>query len=537
MAPRATGRFDRGFIVPGLVAGLVGGLAMALVSLALRAAFGVPHPVELASDRIIPLLSIERFSLLARLLGGLEGGRIVAVLSTIGLQVLLGGAGGVVYHAARERAGRGSAARGARHVSGAVLGSLLLVVWVVGVALLWPALASNYRGVPPGPARLGSALGLLLSFAAYGGVVVLVHRALGSPRPERATSSDEGTRGVPPVTRRTLLVGGVAVLLAAASGGLIRSLYRRATIGAFGYDGLRVRGPHTDPITPNDLFYVVTKNIVDPDIDRDRWRLEVTGQVRRPQRYTYEELRSLPSVGQTTTLECISNSVGGGLMSNARWRGVPLGFLIDRAGPLPGSTSLLLHAADGYTHSVPVDRAMSETVLVAYEMNDAPLPPRHGYPARALVPGAYGEVSVKWLDRIEVLDHTAEGYYERQGWRAGVVVTTARIDRPSKNERMSLASNPRVSLGGVAYAGDRGVSSVEFSIDAGRTWSPAGIDYRESALSWIVWSADWAPEGPGRHELTVRATDGLGVLQPAAERPVAPAGASGYHRIIVHIEP
>jgi DMSO/TMAO reductase YedYZ molybdopterin-dependent catalytic subunit len=259
--------------------------------------------------------------------------------------------------------------------------------------------------------------------------------------------------------------------------------------------------------------------------------------VERPRTYRFEELSAHSVVTQLQTLECISNSVGGGLMSNAVWRGVPLRALIEPARPRPGVKQVVFHAADGYVHAVSLGKAMDPTTLVAYEMNGVPLPDRHGYPARLLVPGTYGEVSVKWVDRIELVGEPVEGYYERQGWRPWFVHTTSRFDRPISGQSLSLVREPAVDLGGVAFAGDRGISKVEVSVDDRRTWQETAIDYQASPLSWSLWSYQWRPSNPGDYMLAVRATDGTGALQVSKRRGVAPSGATGLHTISVHVEP
>jgi DMSO/TMAO reductase YedYZ molybdopterin-dependent catalytic subunit len=238
-------------------------------------------------------------------------------------------------------------------------------------------------------------------------------------------------------------------------------------------------------------------------------------------------------VAQETTLECISNGVGGGLMSNAVWRGIPLPVLLERAGVGGAARRALFHASDGYTHALSLERAMRPTTLVVYEMNGMALPRRHGFPVRLVVPGAYGEISVKWLDRIEVVDGPAEGYYERQGWRAERVRTTSRFDRP-RNGQTFPAGMP-VSLGGVAFAGDRGIQAVEVSVDGGSSWEPVSIDYPGTPLTWVVWSSTWTPAAPGSYEVMVRAIDRSGEVQEATRRPVSPSGASGRHAIRVRV--
>jgi len=255
----------------------------------------------------------------------------------------------------------------------------------------------------------------------------------------------------------------------------------------------------------------------------------VDGAVERPFHVTLEELRALELVTQEITLECISNGVGYGLLSNAVWTGVSLGLLVGRARPLPAARVVAMRGVDGYVHTLELDRAVRGGSLVALDMNDAPLVGRHGAPARAVVPGAYGEVSVKWLTQITVLDHAEKGYYESQGWMAGTVHTTSVIDVPRRGQR--LAAGERVIVRGVAYAGDRGVSRVELSTDGGDSWSAASIDYARSSFAWALWSATWTPAASGVHTLVVRAYDGTGRVQEQASHGFAPAGATGLHSV------
>jgi DMSO/TMAO reductase YedYZ molybdopterin-dependent catalytic subunit len=282
------------------------------------------------------------------------------------------------------------------------------------------------------------------------------------------------------------------------------------------------------PITPNRDFYVVTKNLVDPRVLGSVWRLRVGGLVDRPYELTASDLAAMPRVEREATLECISNGVGYGLLSNAVWGGVTMGSLLDRASPLGAARWVNLRAADGYTHSLALERARRPATLVADTMNGEPLPDLHGFPARAIVPGTYGEVNVKWLTELDLTDQPVAGYYELQGWRPDFVQTMSRIDDPAKGAVISLAASPLVTLRGVAFSGDRGISSVEISWEAGR-WRAARIDYHPSPNAWALWSFDWRPPGPGRYLVQARATDGGGTPQEAEPMGTVPAGATGYH--------
>ena len=238
---------------------------------------------------------------------------------------------------------------------------------------------------------------------------------------------------------------------------------------------------------------------------------------------------------EVVTLECVSNIVGGDLMSTGRFSGLPLRDLLTMAGPQPGAGAVLFKARDGYTESLSLSTIMrSPEILVAYRLNGAHLPDAHGFPARVLFPGHYGMKGPKWLDSIELVPEVEDGYWEQQGWdREALVRTTARFDVPTDGSLLhASASN---LLAGVAFAGVRGVRAVEWTSDGGRTWLPAQLDPPLSPLTWVRWHATWTPESEGGFSLMVRARDGTGQLQTSEGAPSYPSGATGYHRVNVDV--
>ena len=234
---------------------------------------------------------------------------------------------------------------------------------------------------------------------------------------------------------------------------------------------------------------------------------------------------------------CISNGLDAGLMSNAIWKGVPLRDLLDQAGVLSGAARVRLQGVDNYTDTIPLEKAMQPTTLLAYEMNGVPLPDRHGYPLRAIVPGYFGEKHVKWLTRIEVAYANAKGFYEAQGWGPDFVVPTrSRIDVPDYDSQFSINQlRQPITVKGIAYGGARGVSRVELSFDGGKSWRDAEIYYFGGNLAWSLWKAEWMPDAPGDYILVVRATDGEGHVQEWYEDRGAFSGVAGLHEITVHI--
>jgi len=505
----------------GLLAGFIAGIIMTAVML-LLASFGIATPLSIIGDRLSVFIKPEPFLALMGRVGGYNHLKQLGVGSTMAGQILVGGLAGAVYGiAVRNCLGKPNVA-----LTFAVFALLPLALFT---ALLWPVLGTSYRGLPIKPATAVTLLGLVVAFVAFERSIVLGFRFL----TQRRTAPNEWEFS-PGIARRAVLFGGLGILVAGGGAGLLRKLFRSAT---FSYDGTQYKGRIVQAITPNDQFYCVTKNIVDPRVNSSQWRLEVTGLVKNQQTYNLESFKALPAVAQETTLMCISNGLDAGLMSNALWRGVPMRTLLDVAGPLSGAARVRLHGVDNYTDTFPLEKAMEPTTIIAFEMNGEPLPHRHGFPARVVVPGYFGEKHVKWITRIEVADSNAKGFYETQGWGPNFIVPTrSRIDVPDNEAWIKTAEAASgVAVRGVAFGGDRGISKIEMSFDDGKTWTDTKLDYPGTKLTWALWSCDWRPEDPGDYLLVVRATDGEGELQEYDPNRPFKSGTTGFHKIAVHI--
>jgi len=337
------------------------------------------------------------------------------------------------------------------------------------------------------------------------------------------------------MTRRQFLGSGarLAAGVGAALGivpalGLTTGTLRRAL--AQGISSLWEQPGMPPEITPVGQFYTVSINIFDPRVDYRDWTLTIEGLVERPLTLDYQRLVRAPnSVESYVTLTCVSNEVGGNLTGNAVWRGVRLRDLLQEAGVKPGAVDLVMEAYDNYTDSIPIEKALHPDTLLVYEMNGEPLRPQHGFPARLIVPGIYGMKNVKWIRRLRVVDYDFKGYWARRGWSdTAVIKTWSRIDIPRTGQ---VRAGEPVVIGGPAFAGDRGVQAVEFSVDGGKTWKP--VDALKEPLgpyAWRLWAATWTPGEPGNAELVVRAIDGQGQVQTSAVAPPLPDGSSGWHR-------
>lgn len=388
------------------------------------------------------------------------------------------------------------------------------VGWLAVVAVVLPLTGAGLLGLNDG---LATPLVWAVLFAIYG--VVLQMGA------EQSGGADPGRRRL--LSSLPVSIGAVSVGLLALRllPGWYRAVFNPPESGLHGL---------SPEVTPAQNFYVVSKNFSDPTVDAQGWGLSIGGLVDRPQTLTLTDLRALPRTDEYVTLECISNNVGGDLMSTGRFTGVSLKELLATASPQTSGTWAAFRARDGYAESLPLSliRGAPE-ILVAYELNGAPLPASHGFPARILIPGHYGMKGPKWLEAIQLVDHESGGYWEQQGWDHNAVVkTTARFDVPGDGEIIKLGG---VALAGVAFAGTRGITKVEYSTDGGGSWTAAEFKPPLSKLTWVLWHADWSPVDEGAYRLQVRATDGDGAVQVSKSAPSFPSGASGYHTIRVSV--
>ncbi|MFH5799937.1 molybdopterin-dependent oxidoreductase [Haladaptatus sp. CMAA 1911] len=338
-------------------------------------------------------------------------------------------------------------------------------------------------------------------------------------------------------TRRSLLralvgavaVGGVGGALGAGRGddtpkrtgpvsGDVRSLLDEADAKSLAIDGL-------EGLVSTE-FYQVDINSVDPVVSADDWELAVTGAVEEELHFTLDDLKSMSEEHRFITLRCVGESLNGKKMDNALWTGVPISALFEGT-TMPDECCVMFRAADDYYEEFPL--AALEDGFLAYEMNGNPLPRSHGHPVRALIPGHWGEINVKWLSEIEVLEQEAEGYWEKRGWHG-----TGPVNTVAKLHAVNHVDGGRVQVGGHAYAGTRGIERVEVSTDGGGSWTDAKLSEPLPGTDvWRQWEHTY--EASGAHDVVVRATDGRGNLQSKAEANAYPNGATGW--VSKRIEP
>ena len=301
------------------------------------------------------------------------------------------------------------------------------------------------------------------------------------------------------------------------------------------WDEFRAIGltPHarrvTPFITPDEQFYLVAvdpsfRPAFGPKTVAGAWALEIEGVDGNVRRLAYDELRARAKRSIVYTFECIGNPVGGQLIGNAEWSVIPLKELL---GPAGGAQSVRFDGLDQFFSSVSAARAFDDRAFLALGMNGAPLPAAHGFPARVILPELYGMKQPRWLKRIALKATAKTGsYWEEQGWAGEVPVKTmSRID-----PRGELPAGRPADLTGMAFAGERGISQVEVSLDGGATWLDCELVTPGHAGVWSLWRYHWARPGAGRYTIQVRATDGRGRRQTAVRRESFPDGASGYDK-------
>lgn len=287
------------------------------------------------------------------------------------------------------------------------------------------------------------------------------------------------------------------------------------------------------PSTQNN-FYRIDTALQIPQVDPADWKLSITGMVDRPFELTYDEILDMDLVEHTITLSCVSNPVGGDLVGNAVWTGVPVIDLLDRAGVQEGATQLVGRSVDDFTAGFPTDVLYDgRNALLVVGMNGEPLPIRHGFPVRLVIAGLYGYVSAtKWLEEIHLTTwESFNGYWINLGWsKDGPMKTMSRIDVPRHRAQVEAGPTP---IAGVAWAPIRGISAVEVSIDEDE-WQACDLAVPGTDESWVQWRTEWDAT-VGIHHIHVRAYDGDGDLQPVGPKDVAPDGAEGWHAIIVDV--
>lgn len=488
-------------------AGVVAGIGALAVTYVLRIlGLGIFLP-EVALDFVITRIpgSIESF-----FIGTMgEGAKVFGLLTALVVILALFGFGATWYRRIQHRV------RNRWAVIGVYTGATLAVILLVALPLLGGGLVGSDTSAGAWGAAFSQAIGAWL----YAAILDYLLVDVAERHPQGFSLSRRQF-----IAATLLAVGGTALALY----GLGSFVARPARL-AFA----SVADMFAKEVTSNDDFYTVTKNFIDPDVDAKTWRLEIDGLVSSPRSYSYDDLLARASTEEFVTLECVSNEVGGNLISTAKWEGIPLAELLNDTGVQADADWVAFSCADGYTVGVPLAKALNPTTLLALRMNGLLLSTKHGFPARIVVPGLYGMFDAKWLTKITLVQGEFLGFWQQKGWtNRGSIRATAIIATPRPDSVVGLT----VTIGGVAFAGDRGISRVEVSTDGGLTWRDATLKTPAlSGMTWVLWTYDWTPAGSGAYQLRARAYDGSGAGQERERNPPFPNGSSGYDAITLFV--
>jgi DMSO/TMAO reductase YedYZ molybdopterin-dependent catalytic subunit len=283
-------------------------------------------------------------------------------------------------------------------------------------------------------------------------------------------------------------------------------------------------------LTANSGFYRIDTALRIPTLAAADWRLRVHGMVARELTLSFADLMRRPLVERPITMTCVSNPVGGNLVSTANFIGVPLRDILHEAGVDPAADQLFSRSTEGWYTGTPMSVVMEpgRGALLVVGMNGEALPPEHGFPVRMVVPGLYGFVSgTKWVVDLEVttfLNPFRQGFWFENGWaRFGPIKTMSRIDAPQDSATVAAET---VTVAGIAWAQHTGIAGVEVRVDDG-PWRPAVLSEEVSVDTWRMWHLDLAL-AKGEHTAEARATDKSGYTQTDRRAGVIPNGATGW---------
>ena len=283
--------------------------------------------------------------------------------------------------------------------------------------------------------------------------------------------------------------------------------------------------------TPIKNHYKVFLELEPTVIDGAPWRLPITGLVDTPLMLTLDDLRNnYPAHDQYVTLSCISGKVGTTLISTTQWTGVSVQDVLATASVQPEAKYLHITSGDGFYETVSLDLINADPrIMFCYAWDGNTLPVEHGFPLRIWIPDRFGMKQPKWITGIEVTSENKPGYWVKRGWdEVAQVKTTSVIDTVAVDAIIQDGDQQRVPVGGIAWAGARGIGGVEVSVDGG-DWQPAQLRAPLSETTWVLWRYEW-PFQAGDHTFTVRCTEGDGTAQIETVSPPHPTGATGIHQ-------
>ena len=391
---------------------------------------------------------------------------------------------------------------------------------------------------------------LMVLFLAWGISLVPIYGRLVAFKPELPEAEEE-VRSVSTIDRRQFLIrlGATTATITVLGGGLGAILAQnerrqidQAVASSMDKSEIPVRDPFPnagDPLVPApgtrseytevEDHYQVFLRTEPTFIDIATWSLPITGKVANPLVLTLDEIRAYESRDQYITLSCISGRIGTTLISTTRWTGVSLQKILADVQPLSEARYLIITSGDGFYETVDLELiASDERIMLAYAWDGEPIPFDHGFPLRIWLPDRYGMKQPKWITGMELVKDYQEGYWVERSWdEVAQVKATSVIDTVAVNNIIKKDNQKLVPVGGIAFAGDRGISKVEVRVDGG-PWEQAQLRAPLSETTWVIWRYDW-PFQEGEHTFEVRCAEADGTPQIEEKQGNRPDGASGIH--------
>jgi DMSO/TMAO reductase YedYZ molybdopterin-dependent catalytic subunit len=419
---------------------------------------------------------------------------------------------------------------------------------VIGALFGFPAIAISVSMSASNLSPLINLIWLLLLFFAWGVAFTKIYGKLNQYEITLAVPSPEQPF-VQKVDRRKFLVmlGAGAATITVIGAGLGALLSRKEQLGdSMAHD---TEGPEgkpfpnlDDPVTPvpgtrpeytpvKDHYQVFIE-LEPTEIDGSTWKLPITGMVDNPLMLTLDEIRNnYPSRDQYVTLSCISGRIGTSLISTTYWTGVSVQDVLADAGLQEGAQYLYITSGDGFYETVPLDLIYSDPrIMFCYAWDGNTLPVGHGFPLRIWIPDRFGMKQPKWITGVEVTDTYKEGYWVERNWsETAQVKTTSVIDTVAVDHVVERGGQQYIPVGGIAFAGARGISKVEVSVDGG-AWEQTQLRSPLSETTWVIWRFEW-PFQTGDHTFEVRCYTAEGELQVQESTESRPDGATGIHSV------
>lgn len=475
-----------------------------------------------------------------------ETAKLAEQLMAVLTFTIIGIISGTIYFAVVDRVLKNRATLQRDNLlSGAILGLAF------GLPLMAITAEMNVSATAPG---FVSMLWLLIAYAGWG----VAHGYLYGTLAEAEAPADASVRTL---DRRRFLIqlGASSATITVVGAGLSALINTRVTEGgpttaavpvASSAEDLLTSLPNADATvqsapgtrpeyTPLDNHYRIDINSGRPPaLEQAEYRLNINGLVDNPTELTLDQIQNdFPVMNQFITMSCISNRLGGDLISTILWTGTSMQNLLDLVQPMPEATHIKITAADGFDEYVALDLIREdERIMLTYAWDNQPLPGRHGFPLRIHIPNRFGMKQPKWITNMEFVAEWGEGYWVRRGWsEEAIAVTTSVIDTVAADMMIIDAETEemRVPVGGIAWAGARGISRVEVRVDDGE-WQETQLRAPLSDKTWVIWRYDWLFEA-GDHKFEVRCFETDGTPQLEERRGVRPDGATGIHSDTVRL--